>query len=48
MLVNTRFTWMLMLLVMATGLISPLYAQEAGAAQGFDLGELSKWSIITA
>ena len=48
MLVNTRFTWMLMLLVMATGLISPLYAQEAGTAQGFDLGELRKWSIITA
>jgi hypothetical protein len=37
-----------MLLVMAAGLISPLYAQEAGTAQGFDLGELHKWSIITA
>lgn len=48
MLVNTRFTWVLMLLVMAAGLISPLFAQEAGTAQGFDLGELHKWSIITA
>ena len=48
MLVNTRFTWVLMLLVMAAGLISPLFALEAGTAQGFDLSEVPKWSIITA
>jgi F-type H+-transporting ATPase subunit c len=32
-------------LIAATGLVSPLYAQEAGAAAG---SELVKWSIITA
>jgi len=34
----------LVLMILAFGLVSPLYAQEAGSAAG----EIAKWSVITA
>ena len=42
---NTRGMWMLMLVVIAVGWVSPLHAQEAAAGTE---AELVKWSIITA
>ncbi len=42
---STRVVWMLTFAVVAFGLVSPLYAQEAVAGANT---ELVKWSIITA
>ncbi len=42
---STRVVWMLTFAVVAFGLVSPLYAQEAAASAD---AELVKWSIITA
>jgi len=45
--VKTRFALMFVLIVLAMGLASPLYAQEAAAAPSAKV-EIIRWSIITA
>jgi F-type H+-transporting ATPase subunit c len=44
--VSRRFLFLLMMMVVAAGLVSPLHAQEAAAAAG--RVEIIRWSIITA
>ena len=45
---KTRFALMFVLMVLAMGLASPLYAQEAAAAAPSAKVEIIRWSIITA
>jgi F-type H+-transporting ATPase subunit c len=47
-IVKTRFALMFILVVLAMGIASPLYAQEAAAAAPSAKVEVFKWSIITA
>jgi F-type H+-transporting ATPase subunit c len=47
--VKNRFALVLLLLVVAIGVVSPLYAQEpATAAPASKTVEVARWSIITA
>jgi F-type H+-transporting ATPase subunit c len=45
--VKNRFAFALMLSVLALGVSSPVYAQEAATAAGANV-EVIRWSIITA
>jgi F-type H+-transporting ATPase subunit c len=46
--VKKRFALVLLLLVVAIGVVSPLYAQEPTTAAASKTVEIVRWSIITA